>query len=135
MVLDTSAVLAILFDEPERSEFTAHIQDDPVRLLSAASYLEAGSILDDRFGEGGGAALRQLVVEGEIDVVPVTLDQAEVARDAYRRFGRGNHPAGLNFGDCFSYALSRVSGEPLLFKGDDFSRTDIPVARQNAAPT
>lgn len=67
-------------------------------------------------------------------MVPVTLDQAEVARDAYRRFGRGNHPAGLNFGDCFSYALARISGEPLLFKGDDFSRTDIPVARQNAAP-
>ncbi len=128
MVLDTSAILAILLDEPERAAFAQRIEDHQVRLLSSASYLEAGIILDDRFGEGGSSALRQLVIEAEIDVVPVTLDQAEVARDAYRRFGRGNHPAALNFGDCFAYALARVSGEPLLFKGNDFARTDIAAA-------
>jgi ribonuclease VapC len=98
-----------------------------VRLMSAASYLEAAIIIEDRFGYEGARDLRLFMVEAAIEVVPVTLEQAEIAREAYRAYGRGNHPARLNFGDCFAYALAKSSAEPLLFKGDDFSRTDIAV--------
>jgi ribonuclease VapC len=125
MVIDTSAVLAILLGEPERRRFNEKIEADPVRLLSAASFLETAIIIDDRFGYEGARDLKLFLAEGEIEIDPVTLDQAEVAREAYRRFGKGNHPAALNFGDCFAYALARIRGEPLLFKGNDFSQTDI----------
>jgi ribonuclease VapC len=125
MVIDTSAVLAILLGEPERRRFNEKIEADPVRLLSAASFLETASIIDDRFGNEGARDLKLFLAEAEIEIDPVTLDPAEVAREAYRRFGKGNHPAALNFGDCFAYALARIRGEPLLFKGTDFSQTDI----------
>jgi ribonuclease VapC len=127
MVIDTSAVLAILLGEPEQRRFNEKIEADPVRLMSAASYLETAIIIDDRFGYDGGRDLKLFLTEAEIGIEPVTLDQAEVAREAYRRFGKGNHPAALNFGDCFAYALARLSGEPLLFKGNDFTQTDIPA--------
>jgi len=125
MILDTSALLAILLNEPDAAVFGAAIEADPVRLLSAASLLETAIVIEARYGEPGGRELDLLVHKADIQVVAVDQEQAEVARDGYRRFGKGRHPAALNFGDCFSYALSRVSGEPLLFKGDDFSRTDI----------
>jgi ribonuclease VapC len=128
MVIDTSATLAILFDEPERRMFNEKIESDATRLMSAASYLEAAIIIDDRRGSEGERDLRLFIAEAEIEIIAVTVEQAEVAREAYRQFGRGNHPAGLNFGDCFAYALARVASEPLLFKGNDFSKTDLAAA-------
>lgn len=125
MVIDTSAILAILLNEPERRSFNEKIEGDPVCLMSAASYFEAAIIIDNRVGHDRGRDLKLLVVEAGIEIMPVTLEQAEIAREAYRRFGRGNHSAGLNFGDCFAYALAKTSDEPLLFKGSDFSRTDL----------
>lgn len=125
MVIDTSAVLAILFNEAERGLFNLKIAEDSVRLISAASYLEAAIIIDYRAGYEGGRDLKLFMAEADIEVVPVTLEQAEMAREAYRTYGRGNHSARLNFGDCFSYALAKVSKEPLLFKGNDFAQTDV----------
>ena len=125
MVLDTSVLLAILCNEPEAPAFETAIAADPVRLLSAASLLEAARVIETRFGEPGGRELDLVVHKATIEVVAVTAEQAEIARQAFRAFGKGRHPAGLNFGDLFAYALSRVSGEPLLAKGEDFGRTDI----------
>ena len=127
-MIDSSAVVAILQDEPERSALVRKLARDRVRLLSAANYLEAAIVIDDRLGDAGARDLRLFLIEATIEIVPVTAAQAELARVAYRRFGRGNHPARLNYGDCFAYALARETGEPLLFKGDDFSRTDIAAA-------
>jgi ribonuclease VapC len=128
MVIDTSALLAILFDEPERRSFNEKIEADAIRLMSAGSYLEAAIIIDDRLGYDGLRDLKLFMNEAEIEIVPVTLEQAEIARDGYRRYGRGNHPASLNLGDCFAYALARSAQQPLLFKGDDFAKTDIAAA-------
>ena len=127
-MIDSSAVVAILQDEPERSALVRKLARDRVRLLSAANYLEAAIVIDDRLGDAGARDLRLFLIEATIEIVAVTAAQAELARVAYRRFGRGNHPARLNYGDCFAYALARETGEPLLFKGDDFSRTDIAAA-------
>lgn len=128
MVIDTSALVAILTDEPEAERLEAALDEAPVRLLSAASLLEASIVIEARFGEAGGRELDLLVVKAGIEVVHVTAEQIATARSAFRRFGKGRHPAALNFGDCFSYALASVGGEPLLFKGDDFTKTDLPVA-------
>jgi ribonuclease VapC len=125
MVVDTSAILALLFNEPEADDIAVAVDRDPVRLLSAASYAEAAIVVEARLGEPGGREFDLLVHKAGIDVVAVTAEQAEVARAAWRRFGRGRHKAGLNFGDCFSYALAAVSAEPLLFKGTDFAETDV----------
>jgi ribonuclease VapC len=125
MVIDTSAVLAILLDEPEADDIEMAIDADPVRLMSAASYLETAIVVESRLGEPGGRELDLLLHKAGIEIVAVTAEQADAARDAWRRFGRGRHLASLNFGDCFSYALASASGEPLLFKGDDFDKTDI----------
>jgi len=125
MVLDASALVAILLDEPESAAFRAAVEADPVRLLSTANFLEAAIVLESRFGEPGGRELDLLLHVADVQIVAVDREQAEIARDGYRRFGKGHHAAGLNFGDCFAYALSRVSGEPLLFKGDDFTLTDV----------
>jgi len=132
MVLDTSAIAAILFDEPEAPAFEVAIERASVRLLSAASLVELSIVVELRLGEPGGRELDLLLYRAGIEIVPLTREQAEVARRAFRRFGKGRHPAALNFGDCFSYALSKTAGEPLLFKGDDFSHTDVaalPAAR------
>jgi len=128
MVIDTSAVLAILLDERESKAIRDAIEGDPIRLMSSASFLEASIVVEARFGEPGGRELDLLMHAAKIDVVAVDLEQAEIARDGYREFGKGRHPAALNFGDCFSYALTKVTGEKLLFKGDDFSRTDVAAA-------
>jgi ribonuclease VapC len=125
MVIDTSAVLAILLDEPEADDIEMAIDADPVRLMSAASYLETAIVVESRLGEPGGREFDLLLHKAGIEIVAVTAEQADAARDAWRRFGRGRHLASLNFGDCFSYALASASGEPLLFKGDDFDKTDI----------
>lgn len=125
MIVDTSAVLAILQDEPESLRIRQAIEDDPIRLMSAAIYLEASMVVEARFGEPGGRELDLLLHVAQVEVVAVDREQAEVARDGFRLFGKGRHRARLNFGDCFSYALARVSGEALLFKGDDFIHTDV----------
>jgi ribonuclease VapC len=125
MVIDSSGLLAILFGEPEKRRFNELIEAHAVRIMSAASFLESAIIIDDRLGYEGARDLKLFLAEAEIVVEPVTLEQAELAREAYRRFGRGNHAAALNFGDCFAYALAKATGEPLLFKGNDFSQTDI----------
>jgi ribonuclease VapC len=125
MVLDTSALLALLLDEPEAEEFRTAVEEDATRLVSAVTLLETALVIEARKGEAGGRELDALVHKAEIAVVAVDLDQVSHARKAYRRFGKGRHAAGLNFGDVFAYALARTSGEPLLFKGDDFAKTDI----------
>ena len=128
MVIDTSALLAILQDEPARRRFNERIESDPRRLLSAATLLETGIVLECRGGEAAGRELDLLLHRARIEVVPVDSDQVEIARAAFRLYGKGRHPAALNFGDCFSYALAMATGEPLLFKGEDFARTDVAPA-------
>jgi len=125
MVIDTSALLAILFNEPEADGIEIALDDDPVRLISAASLLETAIVVEARLGEAGGRELDLLVHKARIEAVAVTPEQAEVARSAWRRFGRGRHEASLNFGDCFAYALAATTAEPLLFKGQDFCKTDV----------
>jgi ribonuclease VapC len=125
MVVDTSAVLAILLAEPEAANFAQSIEDDPTPLISAASVFEAEIVLISRHGREARGDLRDFIEQGALQVEPVTAEQAELALDAYQRFGKGRRRAGLNFGDCFAYALCKVTGQPLLFKGQDFSQTDI----------
>ena len=125
MVIETSALVAMLTNEPEAERFEAAVEADPVRLMSTASYLEAAIVVEQRFGEPGGRELDLWLHRAGVDLVGVDADQADVARSAYRRFGKGRNRAGLNYGDCFAYALAKVSGEPLLYKGGDFSHTDI----------
>lgn len=129
MVVDTSALLAILFQEPEAERFTLAILRAARRLLSAANLLEAGIVMQARYGDEGPRDLDLLVLKLGIEIAPVTEQQVGIARRAYRRYGRGqHHPAGLNYGDCFAYALAKDAGEPLLRKGEDFSRTDLDPA-------
>ena len=128
MVLDTSALLAILFREPEAACLARAIAEDPRRLACAFTLLEAGIVVEARKGEAGSRELDLLFHRIGAECIPLTASVVEVARDAWRRFGRGRHPAGLNVGDCCAYAVSRISGESLLFKGDNFSRTDVSAA-------
>lgn len=129
MVIDTSALVAMLSGEPEAPVFEEAIEADPVRLMSTASYLETAIVIESRYGEPGGRELDLWLHRAGVQLVAVDSEQAEAARVAYRRFGKGRHPAGLNFGDCFTYALTQVSGEPLLYKGEDFSHTDVRPVR------
>jgi ribonuclease VapC len=129
MVIDTSALAAIFFGEPERPKFLAAITAADSRLVSAASVLETGIVLEGRQGEAAGREFDLFVVRANLQIVPVDAEQADLARSAWRKYGKGRHPAGLNFGDCFSYALAKASGEPLLAKGTDFSGTDIAVCK------
>jgi ribonuclease VapC len=127
MVVDTSALLAILFQEPEADRIARAMEADPTRLASAFTLLETGIVTEARKGEAGGRELDLLVHRVGMEVVPLTASHAEVAREAWRTYGRGRHRANLNIGDCCAYALSRISGEPLLYKGEDFSQTDVPA--------
>jgi ribonuclease VapC len=128
MVIDTSALIAILFGEPEALSFTRTIADGSRKLISAFNALESGIVVEARKGEAGGRELDLLMHRARIEIVAMNADQAELARAAWRKFGKGNHPAGLNIGDCCAYALAKYSGEPLLFKGNDFTQTDIIAA-------
>ena len=128
MVIDTSAIVAIFFGEPDAQMYRERIADDPVRLLSAATFVEAAMVIEGRFGEAGGAELDLWLHKAEVEIVAVTPEHADQARRAWRSYGKGRHPAALNYGDCFAYALAMLSDEPLLFKGIDFSRTDIRSA-------
>jgi ribonuclease VapC len=125
MVLDTSSLLALLLDEPEAEDFRIAVEEDTTRLVSAATLLETALVIEARKGEPGGRELDALIQKADVVVVPVDAEHVSEARRAYRRFGKGRHVAGLNFGDVFAYALARTAGEPLLFKGDDFTKTDV----------
>lgn len=126
MTLDASAILAVLLDEPERAEFVGRIERADRLLVSAMTVLEAAMVLEGRKGDDAGHDLDQFLARGGVEVVPFDQEQLACARTAFRRFGKGRHSAGLNFGDCASYALAQWSGEPLLFKGTDFGATDVP---------
>jgi len=129
MVIDTSAVIAIFLDEPERNLFLESILQAEKRLISAANVLEAGIVLESKRGEAAGREFDLFAVRASLEVVPVDAGQIEVARSAWRSFGKGRHAAGLNFGDCFAYALAKSLDEKLLAKGGDFSLTDIELCR------
>jgi ribonuclease VapC len=128
MVIDSSALVAMLLKEPERDAFVEAIRLAPLRLLAAPTAVEAGIVVLSRLGEAGLTDLEALYDETRIEVVPLAQRHVALAIEAFRRFGRGRDPAGLNFGDCFSYALAVATGEPLLFKGNDFARTDVKRA-------
>ncbi|MCU0623343.1 MAG: type II toxin-antitoxin system VapC family toxin [Gemmatimonadaceae bacterium] len=128
MVLDTSALTAILQREPSADRLMQAISVATVRVVSAATVLELSLVLLGRYGELGEAQLDAFLRALRVEVVPVDAEQLALARDAARVFGRGRHPAGLNFVDCFSYALAIQRGEPLLFVGLDFGRTDVIAA-------
>lgn len=129
MIIDTSAIYAILLQESDADRFARAIQADPVRWISAATLVEAGVVALRLDGARGAMELDRFMTDSGIEVLPVTAEHARIARDGFLRFGKGRHPAALNYGDCFSHALAIASQQPLLFKGDDFSRTDVqPVA-------
>jgi len=127
MVLDTSAMMAVLSGEPQADRLIEAMDADGTRLVSAATVVEMSLVIPGRFGEAGEPLLDRFLRGIGAEVVPVGEDQVVIARDAALRFGRGRHAAALNFGDCFSYALAVTREEPLLFVGDDFSRTDVAV--------
>ena len=127
MIVDTSAVLAVLFHEPDAERFARAIATESTRRMSVAALVETTIVLESR-SAAAGYELDAFLQEAGIQLEPVTADQAHAARRAWRRFGKGNHPAGLNFGDCFSYALAESTREPLLYKGGDFELTDIEIA-------
>jgi ribonuclease VapC len=131
MIVDKSALIAILRDEPEARACASAIESSAIRRVSAANFVETALIIDASRDPVASRRFDDLIREAQIIVEPVTEAQARIAREAYRDFGKGSgHPAKLNFGDCFAYALAKVTAEPLLFKGDDFARTDIEPARQ-----
>ena len=129
MIVDTSALLAVLFDEPDAMLYARTIAEAPNCRMSVANFMEAAFVVERRAGISGGHELDLLLEAAAIELEPVTVEQARAARRAWRRFGKGNHPAGMNFGDCFAYALSEITGEPLLYKGDDFALTDVETTQ------
>jgi ribonuclease VapC len=126
VALDTSAVLALLQGEEEADRILAALADAEIRRISAATVVEAGIVLQARYGDHGERELDLFLQRAEVEVIPFSEEHATVARQAFRRFGKGRHPAALNFGDCFAYALAVVLDHPLLFVGADFSATDVP---------
>lgn len=128
MVIDTSALLAILQDEPERRAFNEAIEGAASRAISVASWVEVSMVIETRTGAEGLRDLDLFVDRARIEIVPVNVEQGKAARRAFSRFGKGRHPAGLNYGDCFAYALASHLCEPLLFKGEDFGKTDVTPA-------
>ena len=128
MVIDTSAIVAILFAEADAELFARAIASDPMRLISAGTALECSFVVESELGEEGARELDLLLLRAGIETIPFNAEQLAIARQAFRIFGKGRHPAGLNYGDCFSFALSKASGEPLLFKGSDFAKTDTRSA-------
>jgi ribonuclease VapC len=129
MIVDTSVLIAIAWDEPERARFEDTIEADPVRLVSAASVLEGSIVMMHRAGRGAAseavARFHELLEHLGLKIEPVSASQISIAEAAYSSFGKGMHPAGLNFGDCFAYALAKETCEPILFKGNDFAQTDL----------
>ncbi|CAN5805053.1 type II toxin-antitoxin system VapC family toxin [soil metagenome] len=129
MIIDSSALIAILRAESDAAVFAQAIEDAEARRVSAANFVETAAVIDRAGGPIASRRLDDLLKTAEIMIAPVTEGQARIAREAYRDFGRGSgHAANLNFGDCFAYALARESGHPLLFKGEDFGHTDVTLA-------
>ena len=129
MILDSSALVAMLLNEGDGAVLSFAMDEPEVVRMSAASYLETSIVIDKYRDAVLSAKLDDLILDSEIVIEPVTVEQARIAREAYRNYGKGSgQPANLNFGDCFSYALARVKREPLLFKGDDFGHTDLRSA-------
>ncbi len=127
VVIDTSALLVILLGEAERDRFLRLLSESETRLLSAANALETAIVVEARRGEAAGRELDLFLHRTEIEIVAVDSEQFSIARFAWRRFGKGRHPANLNFGDCFAYALTKTSNEPLLARGEDFRQTDLQL--------
>ncbi len=127
VVIDTSALLAILLGEPERGRFLQLLSESETRLLSAANALETAIVVESRRGEAAGRELDLFLHRTKVEIVAVDAEQFSIARFAWRKFGEGRHAAALNFGDCFAYALTKTSSEPLLAKGEDFRRTDLQL--------
>ena len=125
MIIDSSAICAILFGETDTKRYEDAIAQADVRRISAGNLLETAIVVESRTGSLGGDQLDALIERAGVEVVPISAEQATIARRAWRRFGKGRHAAGLNLGDCLAYALAESTREPLLFKGDDFTRTDI----------
>jgi ribonuclease VapC len=128
MVVDTSALVSILWREPNAERYDRALADASIRLLSAVTRVELSFVIEGRKHEAGRADLERLLDAGDFEVVSVTPEQAFIAIDAFRRFGKGRHRAALNIGDCFAYALAKATDQALLFKGDDFVHTDIRPA-------
>ena len=128
MVVDTSALVSILLREADADLFNRTLADAPIRLMSAVTRVELSFVIEERYGDRGRADVERLLNAARIEIAAVTPQQAEIAIDAFRRFGRGRHRAALNIGDCFSYALAKAIDQPLLFKGNDFNHTGIRPA-------
>ncbi|MGB9391319.1 MAG: type II toxin-antitoxin system VapC family toxin [Xanthobacteraceae bacterium] len=128
MIIDTSALVAVLDQDLEAERIVRTLASAPERILSAANLVEVGIVMQARRGDDGARDLDLLLAKLRVDIAVVTANQADIARKAFRRYGRGRHAANLNFGDCFAYALAKDTSGPLLFKGDDFSQTDVMVA-------
>ena len=128
MIVDTSAILAILREEPEAEAFNAALLEAPRVAMSAATLLEVTMVTEGRAVPGIRSRVERLLAQSGMDIIPFTAEHAAIAADGWRRFGKGRHPAGLNLGDCFAYALAQSRNEPLLFKGADFSQTDVKAA-------
>jgi ribonuclease VapC len=128
MIIDTSAIIAILNDEPERRVFNEAIEKSDICLLSVAAFVEASIVMENSRGYEGLRDFDLWLAAAGIELSPIDADQAHIARQAFRQYGKGRHPAALNFGDCFSYALAQATGFPLLFKGEDFKKTDVQKA-------
>ena len=128
MIVDSSALLAVLLREPGSERYETAIATTAGCRMSAVNLIETSIVVEGRGGAAAGHELDTFLERAGIEPAPVTTEQVRVARIAWRRFGKGNHPARLNLGDCFAYALAKSAGEPLLYKGDDFSRTDIEAA-------
>jgi ribonuclease VapC len=127
VVIDTSALLAILLGEPEREKFLQLLSESETRLLSAANALETAIVVESRRGEVAGREFDLFLHRTRIEIVSVDAEQFSIARFAWRKYGKGRHPAALNFGDCFAYALTKIATEPLVAKGEDFRRTDLQL--------
>jgi ribonuclease VapC len=129
MIVDSSALIAILHNEPEAKAFAEAVEESSICRISAATFVEAAAVVDGSRNPVLSRRFDDLIRDAEMKIEPVTEAQARIAREAYRDYGKGSgHPAKLNFGDCFAYALARETGEPLLFKGDDFTHTDVAGA-------
>jgi ribonuclease VapC len=128
MILDTSALGAIFFKEPERDRYIEMIHAADSCRISAANFVELSMVIEGQLGPEAGRQCDMFFRRADIIIEPVTVEQAHLARQGFLDFGKGRHPAGLNFGDCFAYALAKATDEPLLYKGTDFSKTDIKAA-------
>lgn len=128
MIVDSSALVAVIFQEPDAEEFALALSGPESVRMSAVTLVETTMVIEGTGLPELGSQLDELIRRLNIEVLPVSIEQAEVARRAWRTYGKGRHPAGLNFGDCFTYALAATTGEPLLFKGEDFALTDLETA-------